>query len=182
MTGRPGVGKTTVLTKVIDELKFKGVKVGGMITKESRTNGERDGFIIYDLGSESKGWLARKKLGHGPQIGKYYVCLNDLESIGVNAILDAVATTDVVVIDEVGPMELLSVRFCNAVLRALDSNRLVLGTIHYRAAHPLIHSIRNKENAKIFEVTAINRCELPNLIAKEILKGLSENLGKMLYF
>ena len=36
LTGAPGVGKTTVLTKTVDALKAKGVSVGGMISREVR--------------------------------------------------------------------------------------------------------------------------------------------------
>ncbi len=186
LTGRPGVGKTTVLTKIVDELKREGINVGGMVTKEFRTNREREGFVIYNLSSGAKGWLARKGLGYGSQVGKYHVCLDGLESIGVNAILDAVATADVVVIDEVGPMELLSVHFHDAVLRALESDKPVLGTIHYRATHPLIHTIKSKEtqnfrghSEKPKRTSKFNYPRNSESIIKELRKTLYFSYAKM---
>ena len=58
LTGAPGVGKTTVLTKTVDALKAKGVSVGGMITREVRKDNVRVGFEIVDLTSGKHGWLA----------------------------------------------------------------------------------------------------------------------------
>ncbi|MBS7614582.1 NTPase [Candidatus Bathyarchaeota archaeon] len=169
------MGKTTALTKIVNALRREGIKVGGMVTRESRTNGEREGFIVSNLGNGTEGWLAKKGLSYGPQVGKYRVCIKDLESIGVKAILDAIVNAEVVVIDEIGPMELSSASFNGAVLRALESNKTVLGTIHYRTTHPLIHTIKNKETVRIFEVTVNNRNELPNLVTKEILGRTLKN-------
>ena len=55
LTGAPGVGKTTVLTKTVDALKAKGVSVGGMISREVRENNVRVGFEILDLTSGKHG-------------------------------------------------------------------------------------------------------------------------------
>jgi nucleoside-triphosphatase len=175
LTGHPGVGKTTVLTRIVDELKRRGFKVGGMVTNEVKENGERVGFTIVNLSSGTIGWLARTSQHSGPQIGRYHVCLEDLESVGVKAILDAVACADVVVIDEVGPMELFSASFRDAVMKALESGKTVLGTIHYRATHPLVVTIKNRSDTEIIEVTTNNRSELPMFVTQEILKNLSKS-------
>jgi nucleoside-triphosphatase len=58
LTGSPGVGKTTVLMKTINELKEAGYRVGGMISREVREGGTRVGFEILDLNSSKRGWLA----------------------------------------------------------------------------------------------------------------------------
>jgi nucleoside-triphosphatase THEP1 len=58
LTGAPGVGKTTMLTKTVDALKMKGVRVGGMVTREVRKDNVRVGFEILDLTSDKHGWLA----------------------------------------------------------------------------------------------------------------------------
>ena len=81
LTGAPGVGKTTVLTKTVDALKAKGISVGGMISREVREGNVRVGFEILDLTNGKRGWLAHVK-GLGPQVGKYHVNLDDLDNIG----------------------------------------------------------------------------------------------------
>ncbi|NWF97298.1 MAG: DUF2478 domain-containing protein [Candidatus Thorarchaeota archaeon] len=104
LTGNPGVGKTTVLLRVVEALKAKGYSVGGMISREVRSGGTRVGFEILDLASGRRGWLAHVNQPSGPQVGKYRVNLEDLNSIGAEAIANAVASSDVVAIDEIGPM------------------------------------------------------------------------------
>jgi nucleoside-triphosphatase len=37
LTGSPGVGKTTLLLKVVEALRAKGYSVGGMISREVRS-------------------------------------------------------------------------------------------------------------------------------------------------
>ena len=83
LTGAPGVGKTTVLTKTVDALKAKGVSVGGMISREARENNVRVGFEILDLTNDKHGWLAHIN-GLGPQVGKYHVNLDDLDNAALS--------------------------------------------------------------------------------------------------
>ena len=60
---------------------------------------------------DARVWLAQVDQRDGPQSGRYLVSLNDLANVGVSAIDAAVENADVVVIDEVGPMEFFSNRF-----------------------------------------------------------------------
>ena len=174
ITGRPGVGKTTVLLKVVEGLRAEGFKVGGMISREVRKSGSRIGFEILDIASGRKGWLAHIKQPVGPKIGKYRVNLNDLNSVGVKAILDALERADVIAIDEVGPMELYSKEFVEAVRRVLESEKPLIGTVHFRVRHPLIDRLKNREDSEILEVTLQNRARLHKLIIGNLLLILRE--------
>jgi len=59
ITGSPGVGKTTLLLRIVEALKAKGYSVGGMVSREVRSCGARVGFEIIDLADNTKrGWLA----------------------------------------------------------------------------------------------------------------------------
>jgi predicted ATP-dependent serine protease len=51
LTGNPDVGKITVLMKVVNALKKRGIHVGGMISREVREGGTRIGFEILELSS-----------------------------------------------------------------------------------------------------------------------------------
>lgn len=155
LTGRPGVGKTTALMKVVEELKHEGLKVGGMVSKEVRRRGVRCGFEILDLASGARGILASIDQPTGPSVGKYRVNLHDLEKVGVKAILNALEGCDVVVIDEVGPMELYSEAFKEAVRKSLDSGKLVLGTVHFKAGGNFVNHIRQR--AEVVALTLENR-------------------------
>ena len=170
LTGSPGVGKTTVLLKAVQTLKATGYSVGGMISREVRSSGERIGFEILDLGDTKRGWLAHVNNPSGPKVGKYVVNLNDLDGIGADAIVKAVERFDVVCIDEIGPMELFSVDFKNAVRRAIESEKLVLGIVHWKATDRLIDAVKSREDTEIVPVTIENRSTLDGFIVKRAIE------------
>ena len=167
LTGAPGVGKTTVLTKTVEALKAEGVSVGGMVSEEVKQRGVRVGFQIFDLASGKKGWLAHVH-GLGPSVGKYRVKLVDLEGVGVKAIQEATAQCQVIAVDEIGPMELFSKPFKQAVTQALDSGKPMLAVVHAKAQDPLITEAKQRGDAEIFVVKASNRDSLPQQLTKEL--------------
>jgi nucleoside-triphosphatase len=167
LTGNPGVGKTTVLIKTVDALKAKGYSVGGMISREAREDNVRVGFEILDLTNSKHGWLAQVNQKTGPQVGKYHVNLEDLENIGAQAIMQAIEKCDVIAIDEIGPMELFSQKFKQAVTKALESQKLVLSVVHLKAKDPLITLAKQREDTEIFTVTLANRDKLAEQITKK---------------
>lgn len=172
LTGNPGIGKTTVLTKAVNILKGSGVYVGGMISREVRENGVRVGFEISDLTSGRRGWLAHINQQGGPQVGKYRVNLSDLDSIGVAAIAEAAEKCDAVAIDEIGPMELFSEKFKEAVQKVLEGQKPAVAIIHWKANDKLIKAAKSREDAEIFTVAQENRDKLLEIIAQKILDAL----------
>ena len=172
LTGALGVGKTTVLIETIEALKAQGVSVGGMISCEAREGGTRVGFEITNLTNNEHGWLAHVNQKSGPKVGKYRVNLHDLDSIGAKAIVEAVEKYAVVAIDEVGPMELLSQGFRQAVRQAFDSGKLVFAVVHAKAEDPLINEAKQREDAEISTVTLANRDGLPEKLKKQALSVL----------
>jgi nucleoside-triphosphatase len=175
ITGRPGIGKTTVLLRTVEDLKALGYSVGGMISREVRESGVRVGFKIFDLATNKIGWLAHVNQKVGPQVGKYRVNLEDLNSIGVYAILYAIENLDVTVIDEIGPMELHSEKFREAVEKAIESNKLVIGTVHWKAHDKLIDAVKAREDAEICRVTYENRESLYKIIVKKAVEFLGKS-------
>jgi nucleoside-triphosphatase len=170
LTGNPGVGKTTVLTKAVSALKEKGYCVGGMVSREVREGGARVGFEILDLNSGRRGWLAHVNQQTGPQVGKYRVNTEDLDLIGAKAVTHAVEKCDVVAIDEIGPMELFSEKFKEATRKALESRKPVLAVVHWKANDRLINEAKNREDQETFTVTHENRDKLPETIAEKTVE------------
>jgi len=170
LTGPPGVGKSSVLLRLVEALENRGFQVGGMVTREARDGGVRIGFNVTDVLTGREGWLATAREPIGPRVGKYSVDLEGLEGIGVQAITSALQDpkTEVVVIDEVGPMELLSAAFKRAVRQGMASTKILIGTIHYRATDPLIWEIKSTREVKIITVTKDNRLALHMRLMKEI--------------
>jgi len=169
ITGRPGIGKSTVCMKVMELLKQLNFKIGGVICPEVRVKGRRVGFKIIDLLNSREGWLAHIDFKTGIRIGKYQVNLNDLNEIGVNAILNAIKEADVIVIDEIGPMELKSLSFKEAVYESFKSGKPVIAVLHWRLGRSFIRNLRNL-NFKIYEVTFSNRDYLHETIFKGLMK------------
>jgi nucleoside-triphosphatase THEP1 len=58
LTGAPSSGKTTTLLRVAQALKERGVKVGGIVSREIRTNNMRIGFEFIDLITNDRRVLA----------------------------------------------------------------------------------------------------------------------------
>ena len=164
ITGLPGIGKTTVIRKVLElcsELKFTG-----FYTSEIRENNIRKGFKICSISGRT-GILAHENIKGPYRVGKYGVNLTDLEEVCVKEMRENSAA-DVIVIDEIGKMEVFSDNFCRAVEEVLDSNNIVIGTIS-RKTGGFINKIYARDDVKIIEVTYSNRNSMPEILADIIL-------------
>lgn len=160
------MGKSTVIRRAVEKMKPDGSKIGGMTTGDLRSGSARVGFEIRDLLSGGAGVLAHVNQAAGPRIGKYSVNSQGLDSIGTEAILSAIKDADLIVIDEVGPMELTSARFKDAVQAALICGKPVLGTVHRNAQDHLVRAIKSKPGIEVIEVTHENRDALPDTLVQ----------------
>jgi nucleoside-triphosphatase THEP1 len=75
-------------------------------------------------------------------------------------------------------MELFSSAFKEAAIQAINSDKPVLGVIHYRARDPLIDSVRTRDDAEIIEVTYANRGNIHNLLINKVNQFLKEKLQR----
>jgi nucleoside-triphosphatase len=165
LTGHPGVGKTTAIKRILAQLPRP---VGGFYTEEVRENGRRSGFRIVTLNGRD-GMLAHVNIRSQYRIGPYGVDLAVVDNLAVDSIQRATAEGQLVLIDEIGPMELFSDRFCQTVMRVLQSDSSVLGTI-VRRSHPIADEIKALTNLTVMEVTIKNR----DTISGYILETLGE--------
>jgi len=147
LTGAPGVGKTTAVIRVASALKEKGVKVGGIVSRELRTNNMRIGFEFIDLTTNDRNVLA-SIAGKGPKVGKYFVNVAGCR-FAAERLMDAVRNSDVIICDEIGPMELKSREFKDSVKSLLDVDKKVIVVVHQKLQHPLIDEFRNKSSILI---------------------------------
>jgi len=155
ITGRPGVGKTTLIERVIESVPLTA---GGIISKELLKCGHRVGFSLIDVATGQEGILAHIHQRVGPKIGRYTVNSDTLHEIGIPAIRSAIRSKDLVVIDEFAPMELTSPEFISVVELALASDKALLIATHATLDHPLVHRIR--QELELFRVKLSNRDRL----------------------
>ncbi|MFQ6077505.1 MAG: NTPase [Candidatus Bathyarchaeia archaeon] len=172
VTGRPGVGKTTVLLRCVRALEAMGMRIGGMFSQEVRRGGIRVGFEIYDPLTKRRGWLSHVNQPKGPRVGRYRVNLRDLEEVGVWSIDNAIKEADCVVIDEIGPMELCSDAFREAVIRAVGAHKPLLGVIHWRMRDPVIETIKARRDVTVYEASLHNRDRLHETIVEKIAEAI----------
>ena len=103
-------------------------------------------------------------------VGRYKVNLDALERVGVTAIETAAKECDIVIIDEVGRMEVESEKFVDIVKKILEEDKPLILTLHKKSRNPLLQDIRRRDDVRILEVTPINRDLLPYKIIK-LMKG-----------
>jgi nucleoside-triphosphatase len=158
LEGRPGIGKTTVARRLVALLLEGGVPVGGFTTAELRTGGRREGFVVEAV-SGAQEVLAHVGLPGPPRVGRYGVDLAAFERVALPALGDP-GLGGVVVVDELGKMELASAAFCAAVLELLGRDVAVVATVHL-ARHQLTDALKRRPDIQVVRVTEATRDGLP---------------------
>jgi nucleoside-triphosphatase len=159
LTGRPGCGKTTLIKHIVEKL---GRAAGGFYTEEIRRAGSRVGFKLVTLNGE-EAVLAHVDLKTPERVSKYGLDLSALD-VAVEALRNAVREGCLVVIDEIGPMEIRSAKFRAAVMVAFDSGAPILGTIFARPL-PFSSAIKSRPDVTLVEVHTHNRDRLVTELA-----------------
>ena len=165
LTGRPGVGKTTVIHKVTALL---GARAGGFYTQEMRGPGGRKGFRLVTLAAGGpEAVIAHVDIRSRNRVGRYGVDVAALDSVGVAAIRKAIQSNEIVVVDEIGKMEMFSGEFRGAVLKAMSSDKIVVATV-MQQNHDWILALKGMPQVTVWQVTESNRNEMPGRVMEWI--------------
>jgi nucleoside-triphosphatase len=158
LTGRPGVGKTTVLRRLLGALG--GWRLAGFYTEELRVAGRRVGFRGVTLAG------AARVIAHvdqpGPRVGAYGVDVPAVDALA-EAALAPRPTVDAYVVDEIGRMECHSARFVARMRALLDGATPVVAAIALRGGG-LIAEVKARPDVELWTVTPANREALPRAI------------------
>jgi nucleoside-triphosphatase THEP1 len=163
LTGVPRIGKTTLIKKVVQQLG----RCAGFYTEEIRERNSRVGFQLITLDGQQC-TMSHKKARSPHRIGRYYVDRNCIDRLGVTALEEGIEKKYTLVIDEIGKMELFSDSFKKVVLRALDSDSPVLGSILLRA-HPFCDRIKQRNDVRVISVSEENRDGLSVEIVRALI-------------
>jgi nucleoside-triphosphatase len=166
LTGQPGTGKTALIKEALARTRVKG---GGFYTEEIRTGGIRRGFRIVTLGGR-EAVLAHANISSPCQVSKYRVDTDALDRVGVAALRQALKESDLVVIDEIGKMELMSPQFKEVVTQAINSSKRVLSTIMLNP-HPFANEIKRHPKVEVLLVTRDNRPQVINQVLDWLTRG-----------
>ncbi|MBJ23601.1 MAG: nucleotide kinase [Euryarchaeota archaeon] len=181
ITGLPRSGKSGVLQKTVkmlkeqrkNELLSKGEEyekykiVGGMLMEPIKNEkGERVGFECVNYQSGERGVVAHRDIDSRMRILGYGIDMSELERVGVPAIEEAARHYEVIMIDEIGKFTVESDLFVRTVRAALEADKPTLMTLHKKSRHPLLQDVRRRDDARVLEVTPVNRPLLPYKIHK----------------
>jgi nucleoside-triphosphatase len=168
ITGNPGVGKTTLVRKIVARLHT--VPMAGFYTTEIRSGGYRSGFELRGLNGDRR-ILAHVDIESRHRVGKYGV-----DTAGFNLFLEKMDLLNpdvaLIVMDEIGKMELFSKRFRTLILEVLDTHKLLLATIVLRGKG-LIQEIKERPDVHLLEVTRNNRESLVASVLAGCIRRLS---------
>lgn len=168
ITGRPGVGKTTLIFRLIKQINLPCV---GFYTAEIRESGRRTGFEAIAL--------------HGPKLimshvdikSPYRVSKYGVDVANFERFLKEIPFFDpkyaFIVIDEIGKMECFSPLFKKLILNLLDHDTPLIATIALRG-DVFIESIKTRHDVRVYTVTYDNRDKLAMElypVLKELAKG-----------
>jgi len=163
LTGRPGTGKTSLIKQAIAGMENKA---GGFYTEEIRSREVREGFRLVTLDGQ-EAILAHIDIHSPYQVSKYGVDIDSLDRVGVSALHRAAQQRDLVVIDEIGKMELFSANFREAVSQMIDSGKRILGTIML-SPNPWADAIKRHPQVNLVTVTRTNYQD----VLKDLLRWL----------
>jgi nucleoside-triphosphatase len=162
------VGKTTVIKKVVETL---GDQAGGFYTEEIRgADGRRRGFRLVTLeGDEAVMAHVDLRCEGRPRVSRYGVDVDAIREVGVSALRRAMAAHQLIVVDEIGRMELFCEPFREAMSAAMDGRNPVLATV-MRGSHPWVDQLKARQQVEIWRVTMHNRDRMPESVLRRLAR------------
>ena len=139
ITGPPRCGKSTLISKLIEYYNNKkDYTIYGFLTPEIRERGNRIGFNIVDIYSGKISQLARVgDFKTKYKLGKYNVFIQEFDKYIEDNLSLEEKTIDLIVIDEIGRMELFSKKFQDFITNIFSLKISVLATIGLKLSHPI---------------------------------------------
>jgi nucleoside-triphosphatase len=152
LTGDPGVGKTTLMGRLLAALRER--RVGGFTTEEVREGGRRAGFrFVSHDGTERI--MAHVDREGSPRVGSYGVDVKAIDEAARESLAPH-PEVKIYLIDEIGKMECYSEEFVRRMRGLFDSEKTIVATID-RQSSDFMTAVRSRPDAELWEVTASNR-------------------------
>lgn len=173
ITGPPGVGKTTALLATADRLESVGWDVEGIIAPERLdATGDRTGFDIAAYGETPRKVMSSVDRSSGPQVGRYRVDTDAIDAVITHVLPAARHAADLIVIDELGPMQFTSERFVAEVSSTLAGPVPTLATVKETHLETYLGRVGADAHGAQIVVTHENRSTLPAELATTIASSV----------
>lgn len=157
ITGPPRCGKSTLISKLIEHFTQKNRVIHGFFTPEVRKNSKRIGFDVEDIFSGEKVQLARiNDFERKYRVGKYSVFINDFENYLERLFKLEDKSADLLIIDEIGKMELFSQKFQDLLKSLFNSNITIIATLGLKLKHPFKNYILTIPRMNLFSLSRQN--------------------------
>ena len=106
ITGPRGAGKTTLCGKLIDQAREAGWRVAGVLSLARVVDGEKTGIDVVDLASNQQRALAIRSFTAPSEIRTIGYAFDPQAMAWANTVLAGSGDCDLLVVDELGPLEL----------------------------------------------------------------------------
>jgi nucleoside-triphosphatase len=166
VTGQPKSGKSTLLFNVVENIQNKI----GFLTKEIRKEGIRTGFELVSCNGEVEVIADITEVTQN-KVGKFYVQIENVDPFFGK--IPSYEKDDLLYIDEIGQMQLLSKKFKEVVLGFLDSQNTCISTITSVYDDEFVKTVKEREDVILIEITPENRDEKLQFI-QELLKKIEK--------
>ncbi len=163
LTGPPGCGKTTLIERIACSLKRP---FHGFYTADIREKGQRVGFEIESFAG-AKAIMSHVDIRSPYRVGKYGVDLHAFESIAIPEIEAALKKKELLIIDELGKMELFSQSFKNFILDAFDSDVPLIAAI-LSGTHPFCDRLKRFAGVELFVLSRHNHDDIFRVITGKV--------------
>ncbi|MBN1232405.1 MAG: NTPase [Candidatus Coatesbacteria bacterium] len=171
ITGYPGVGKTTLMNSLITCIKEK-IKITGFVTKEIRdeNTARRTGFTIEDFKGNIL-IMAHLNFKTQYRIGFYGVNIDNINKIALPVLRER-EENDLVIVDEIGIMELFSEELRKEFDKLFEDSSLLVATIKQKR-NPVLDRYKSLDYVSLYNLERNNREEIFQKVLAEISKSIT---------
>ena len=143
--------------KLINYCLENNIPIDGFLTPEVREGNKRIGFDIECITTKEKRRLARVGNFETPyKLGKYHIFIEDFEAIITQLENLELKKLKLIIIDEIGKMELFSRKFQTFIKFIFNSNLNIIATIGQNLRHPLKDYLLNLPDILLYTLTREN--------------------------
>lgn len=171
LTGKPRVGKSTLIKNLINEIGFD--LCGGFYTEEIRNSNDRIGFRCVSMDGETVE-ISHVDSPSQIRIGRYGVNVEKFEEFAIRKLNEAMKFKKIIILDEIGFMQMISKPFQKVVKEMVLNRNIVLGTIP-ADSHPDIDPIKFSKEVELISVNEWNRDKVSTFLIKEIKETVNQS-------